>query len=253
MYEYGHDPPDEFLKYLKNFEFFQFGGLRNEGFGVCRLIDHVKINVNDLKLPKKATHLTLISPVKYLPKYIEPYNCREEHIQLWSNNKLSNVKLFSAGQFFRLNNRRTIEKIALDGILRKNLLGKFGFGEFVLNNWEEKRFKKEIEPSSEQKINIPNDSELLDIQKHDLHKLKIKGFKPHKEALTESNMKRADGVAAWFSRSSDESEFDLENRFYIRDSYVLDLNKRYIRVKLLRSGKKSLRFLVKLILQNCMI
>ena len=98
--------------------------------------------------------------------------------------------------------------------------------------------KKENEPSSEQKINIPNDSELLDIQKHDLHKLKIKGFKPHKEALTESNMKRADGVAAWFSRNSDESEFDLENRFYIRDSYVLDLNKRYIESQIIKKREE---------------
>ncbi|MHA1298706.1 MAG: hypothetical protein ACTSO9_04595 [Candidatus Helarchaeota archaeon] len=78
----------------------------------------------------------------------------------------------------------------------------------------------------------------MNILKHDLHKLKIRGFKSHKESLTKLKMKHADGVASRFSRNSKESEFDLKNRFYIRDSYLLDLNKKYIESQIIKKREE---------------
>ncbi|MFX0133510.1 MAG: hypothetical protein ACFFDN_07700, partial [Candidatus Hodarchaeota archaeon] len=127
--------PEDLVTHIENQEIIQFGGLRNEGFGVVKLIDHIEIDLNDIELPTEATHLTLLSPILYLPKFVEPYDCRHEHLLLWNNGKKNRVKVISAGQFFRLKKNKSIEKIALKGILRKFLFGQFGFGEYILNNW----------------------------------------------------------------------------------------------------------------------
>ncbi|MFX0133511.1 MAG: hypothetical protein ACFFDN_07705 [Candidatus Hodarchaeota archaeon] len=80
--------------------------------------------------------------------------------------------------------------------------------------------------------------EMLKILKHDLHKLKIRNFKPHKEALTEFEMKKADGVASWFSRNGKKQDFDMNNRLYVRDSYVVKINKNIIKNEIQKKREK---------------
>ncbi len=76
---------------------------------------------------------------------------------------------------------------------------------------------------------------MLSILKHDLHKLKIRGFKPHKEALLEPGMKKADAIASWFSRDGTTKEFDLNDRLYVRASYLIKINKRLIESQINKS------------------
>jgi hypothetical protein len=70
--------------------------------------------------------------------------------------------------------------------------------------------------------------EILSILRHDLHKLKIRGFKPHVEALLEPAMKQADGIASWFSRNGGKEEFDVNDRLHVRCSYLLKVEKKRI-------------------------
>jgi len=130
------NPSEDLITYIKNLEIIQLGGLRNEGFGIVELIDHVFIDLNDIELPSDGTHITLLSPILYVPKFLESYQCRQENIIFWNNGKKNRLKAISAGQFFRIKKNRTIKKIALIGILRKVLFGQFGFGEFQINNWQ---------------------------------------------------------------------------------------------------------------------
>ncbi len=129
------NPPEGLIEYIKDLPVIQFGGLRNEGLGIVELMDHIFINVEDLTCPEEGTHLTLLSPLLHLPKFIHSYDCRQEYMIFWNNNSKNRIKIISPGQFFRLKDDVNIKKIALKGILRKYLFGKFGFGEFVVNHW----------------------------------------------------------------------------------------------------------------------
>jgi hypothetical protein len=129
------DPPEDSLDHLKEMGAIQLGGLRNEGFGVVELVDHININLDDVELPEKGTHVTLISPMLHVPKFLHPYDCRQDDIIFWNNNRKNRMKGISPGQFFGLRSGVDVKKIALRGILRRCLFGKFGFGEYIVNYW----------------------------------------------------------------------------------------------------------------------
>ena len=78
------DPPKGFLESLKAREFLQFGGGRNAGFGVVNLYDTLWIDLDQLKFPSTATHLTLVTPILYLPRIVVKYSNRQR--QLHQNN-----------------------------------------------------------------------------------------------------------------------------------------------------------------------
>ncbi len=79
---------------------------------------------------------------------------------------------------------------------------------------------------------------ILSILRHDLHKLRIKGFKPHKEALVEPEMKKADSIASWFSRNGNKIEFDINKRLYLRDSYLIKIEKNKIRNQIIKKREE---------------
>jgi len=128
-------PPKDYVKYLQNLELIQFGKGRNRGYGLVRLVDALEINIDDIKLPNTATHATLLSPLFYIPKYFEKYNCRKKYQVIWNHGKKKRIQTIPTGQFFRLQKERNVKAIARAGILRKNLFGQFGLGEFLLHNW----------------------------------------------------------------------------------------------------------------------
>ena len=135
------DPPEDLIEMIKSVEPFQLGGARNYGFGAVMLRDFLSIDMDELELIERATHLTLIAPIVHVPSIVEKYRCRQENILLWNNGKSNSVYAVAAGQFFRLKPGVDVQKIAREGILRrekahKRLLGQFGFGEFILHDWK---------------------------------------------------------------------------------------------------------------------
>lgn len=70
---------------------------------------------------------------------------------------------------------------------------------------------------------------IVSVLKHDLHKMKIPGFLPHKKSLSEENMKTADRISSWFSRNSEKNDFNLEDRLYIRSSFILNIEEKQIK------------------------
>ncbi len=129
------NPPENLINFIKNLNIIQLGGLRNEGFGAVELLDHLLIDLKKIEYPDIGTHVTLISPILYVPKFLETYQCRQEYVIFWNNSKKNRIKIISPGQFFRIKKNKNIKKIAEKGILRKVLFGQFGFGEFFVNNW----------------------------------------------------------------------------------------------------------------------
>jgi len=132
------NPPSDFVKYIKNRDIIQFGSGRNKGYGLSRLVDVLEINLLDLDFPTEATHASLLSPLFYIPNYFVKYNCRMKYQAIWNHQVVKRIKTIPAGQFFRLHKYKNLKKIALAGILRKNLFGQFGFSEFILQNWPTK-------------------------------------------------------------------------------------------------------------------
>jgi len=135
------NPPDGLIEMINTKEPFQLGGARNYGFGAVTLHDSLSINIDELELVGEATHLTLIAPMVHMPSIVEKYKWRYEEVILWNNGGSNSVRAVAPGQFFRLKPGLNIQKIASEGILRKEkahrrLLGQFGFGEFILNNWK---------------------------------------------------------------------------------------------------------------------
>ena len=61
-------------------------------------------------------------------------------------------------------------------------------------------------------------NEYLAILKHDLHKIKVPGYVPHSQALTDIKMKKADGIAARLSRNWMKCE--IEQLYPFRRSYI---------------------------------
>ena len=129
------DNPNNILDIIEKKELLQFGGWRNKAFGVVHLIDSLEINLEDLELPSKATHITLISPIIHFPNFVEKYDCRRTIEFFWNNGRKNPLTVIALGQFFRIKPGKAIEKIAVKGIQRKFLFGKFGYGEFQVNNW----------------------------------------------------------------------------------------------------------------------
>ena len=130
------DPPKNIINHIEKAELIQFGGKRNWGFGVVRLQDYLEIDLESLKFPEHASHLTFIAPVVYLPRFAERYNCRHKVIKLWNHNKVNHVRVVAPGQFFRIKEGKDISTIAKRGILRKVLFGHFGLGEYIVHNWK---------------------------------------------------------------------------------------------------------------------
>lgn len=129
------NPPEDLIDYILKQELTQLGGGINKGYGAVELIDYLFINFEDITLPNEGTHITLISPILFIPKCVHPYSCRYNFEIFWNNSKKNMLKVISPGQFFRIKENASIKTIARKGFLRKNLFGKFGFGEFIVNNW----------------------------------------------------------------------------------------------------------------------
>lgn len=82
---------------------------------------------------------------------------------------------------------------------------------------------------------------MLTILRHDLHKFKVKGFIIHKEALSDPLMKKADGIASWFSRNGNKSDFDLNNRLYIRESLLYKLEKNKVKNQIRQNMDETIK------------
>jgi len=137
------NPPENLIETIHLMEPIQLGGARNCGFGAATLHDSLIIDVNKLKLVEEASHLTLLAPMVHMPTMVAKYKWRHENISLWNNGRSNSVRAVAPGQFFRLKPGLNIQKIAREGILRREkahrrLLGQFGFGEFILNNWQKR-------------------------------------------------------------------------------------------------------------------
>lgn len=134
------EPPPNLLEIIGSLEPFQFGGQRHSGYGAVTLHDSVYIDVDKIPMLINASHLTLISPVVYLPPYVENFDCRREQYNIWNHGRKNQVEIIAPGQFFRIKPGTDLPLIAKRGILRKlksnkALFSQFGFGEFMLNNW----------------------------------------------------------------------------------------------------------------------
>ena len=127
--------PDDVIDYIRQKPLLQIGSGRSKGYGSISLHDWVEIDLKDVELPSKATHLVLLSPLLKIPNFVEKYNCRYNYEIIWNNGKKNKLKIVPPGQFFRLKKGKNLQKIALKGILRKTLFGGFGFGEFQLYDW----------------------------------------------------------------------------------------------------------------------
>ena len=68
---------------------------------------------------------------------------------------------------------------------------------------------------------------MLDILKHDLHKVKTPNYEPHKEALKNETMKKVDSVASMISRNW--RKFEIEKSSPYRISLIESLNKEITR------------------------
>ena len=126
--------PENIIEKIEQQELIQLGGHKNLGFGVVKLMDHLVIDVKDIELPERASHLTLISPWMYVEKFVHRYECRKETQVIWNNRKQNVLHVISKGQFFRIK-RKNIQSIARKGLFRRHLLHQFGYGEFILNDW----------------------------------------------------------------------------------------------------------------------
>jgi len=135
-------PPEDIIEHIQNCELIQLGGHRNWGFGIVTLQDYLEIDLLSLEFPEKASHLTLISPLIYLPSFLEWYNCRHKLVKIWNHNRANLVNTIAPGQFFRIKSGKNIRKIALRGVLRKALFGQFGFGEYVVHDWTNKKTRE---------------------------------------------------------------------------------------------------------------
>ncbi len=135
------DPSEGFLSFLQKKKLLQLGGRRNSGFGVVALKEFVWIDLEDINLPDRATHLTLLAPMVFLPGIVEKYECRQEQLRIWNHSTKNNILVFSPGQFYRLKPKTNISKVAMEGITRRlrkghtRLLNQFGFGEYILNDF----------------------------------------------------------------------------------------------------------------------
>lgn len=130
------DPPADLVELINAKELIQFGGHRNAGFGIVTLQDYIEIDVDALKFPVRASHLTLLSPALHLPPFVEWYGCRHTQVQLRNHNQVNVVDVIAPGQFFRIKPGKNIPVIAKKGLLRKGPLGHFGFGEFIVHDWK---------------------------------------------------------------------------------------------------------------------
>lgn len=135
------NPPVSLLETISSEELLQLGGARNCGFGAVTLQDFAFVNIDKLELVEEASHLTLIAPMVHMPTMVEKYKWRHEDVLLWNNGRSNSVRAVAPGQFFRLKSGLKIQRIAKEGITRREkshrrLLGQFGFGEFILNNWK---------------------------------------------------------------------------------------------------------------------
>lgn len=130
------EPPEDLIKKINEKDLIQFGGKRNTGCGMVSLRNYIKIDLSKLKLPESSSHLTLLSPIIYLPPSAEFYECRHQTLKLWNHNKVNVIRAVAPGQFFRIKPNKNIPKIAKRGIIRKTPLGQFGFGEYILHDWK---------------------------------------------------------------------------------------------------------------------
>ncbi len=134
------EPPPDLLEIIDSLEPLQFGGQRHSGYGAATLHDSLCIDVDKILMPSNASHLTLISPVVYLPPYVDKFDCRREQFNIWNHGRKNQIETIAPGQFFRIKPKTNLPQIAKGGILRKiksnkALFSQFGFGEFILNNW----------------------------------------------------------------------------------------------------------------------
>ena len=125
------NPPEDIVKEIKSKEI-RFGKFRNKGAGKVRLVDSLWIELEDLDMPETVTHLELISPIFQIPLYVHSYKCRHLRYTFWNKGSWNNFDYVARGQFFRLKDGNDVRKIALKGMLKKSLWGKFGLGEFKL-------------------------------------------------------------------------------------------------------------------------
>jgi len=129
------NPPNDFLKFVRERDIVQVGGGRNNGYGLMRLVDYIEISISDLELPDIASHVTLISPMLEIPNYLEPYKCRWDTLKIWNHGKSNLMKIVPPRQFFRIKKEQNVERIALKGILRAGALSQFGLNEFKVHDW----------------------------------------------------------------------------------------------------------------------
>ena len=129
------NPPENLIELIQGKEFIQFGGNRNCGFGMVRLQDSIEINVDQLQFPDRASHLTFLSPSIVVPPYVERYKCRYMPTTIWNHAKANVIQVIAPGQFFRIKPGKSVSTVARKGLLRKGLFGQFGFGEFMVHNW----------------------------------------------------------------------------------------------------------------------
>ena len=129
------NPPEKIVDKIEKLPLIQFGAKRNNGQGIVKLVDHLEIEFKDIELPDKASHLTLISPWMYIEKFVHRYDCRYATEIMWNNRKKNILNIIPNGQFFRIKSGKNIQSIARKGLLRKHLFQQFGYGEFVLNDW----------------------------------------------------------------------------------------------------------------------
>jgi hypothetical protein len=80
-------------------------------------------------------------------------------------------------------------------------------------------------------VEIKLDEDFLLVLKHDLHKVRTKNAVPHKDALKDDLMRKADGKASWMSRNFAYQEIDEISSF--RHSLIFNNGKisREIRIK----------------------
>lgn len=134
------DAPNDLVEYIHSLEPLQFGGQRHSGYGAVKLHDSTWIDLDEIIMPAVASHISLISPIIYLPPFVEKFNCRREQLNIWNYSRNNQVEVIAPRQFFRLKPNIEIPKLALNGILRKvkankGLFSQFGFGEFIIHNW----------------------------------------------------------------------------------------------------------------------
>jgi hypothetical protein len=59
---------------------------------MAELVDWFFIDPKEFEYPSEASHITLISPMIFIPQFVHRYKCRRNYEIFWNNNKSNKIR-----------------------------------------------------------------------------------------------------------------------------------------------------------------